>query len=176
MESETANAAPDGTEQEPADSLARLSLYPYQLDDVRLWEVQVERGVGTEEEETDDQLPLNLEISIASMPSGFTARLRASLESLTEDHQLRYRLSAAMEGIFVPRDESVVAPTEEEYLTAVGPLALTALWPYVYELVHSLQQRMQVPYRRLPVLEYSSFPNELVRVPAQDEDEPPEDA
>ncbi len=100
MESETISTTPDDTEQEHAETLYSCPLYRYQLANVRLWEVRVERRIETEADEAENP---DVVLRLSPMVDALSARLSVNVESLTHDQELRYHINTTLEGIFEPR-------------------------------------------------------------------------
>lgn len=144
----------------------QLRLYPLQLRDLVLWQLDVKRAdQPVQVQETDrPDMAWKVEITpLADVPGSSAAKLSLDYR-FPGGETTAYTTHVELVGLFVPVNipEDDTKPTPSSALTASekspeGLLDLnivtSLMWPYLRELVHQLQLRMRVPLFLLPTLD-----------------------
>ncbi len=128
------------------------NLYPFQLLDVRLFEVEVKRLHGEKPETKNKEgIPLWIHTEINNRSDKRLAYL-LTIEFLGPQEELpEYKVNLTLEGMF--ETEENIADIELEIKKDFeDSSALSLLWPYVRECVQSLSFRMREDLPMLPTL------------------------
>jgi len=143
--------------------------FPFQLLDVRLYEVVVERFDSLEEE--SGRTPIS--IGLASLPAEnedeqFRVHLALDASFPVDDEPL-CKIHLTVEGIFQPIvDIRTVKPEVIERFKNNDSIVL--FWPYLRETLHDLTTRMRLGIPPLPVID----PRMLVKETPESEERIPE--
>jgi len=143
------------TYQNVGDSVGKeptTSAFPFQLTDVRLFQVKVERH--TPEQEGEEPPSLSVLLIKGEAPptaSEFSLWLQFETEWPHSDAS-KCSISLSMEGYF----KAIVDPTalKAEVIDRFKEAdAILLLWPYLRETLHSLTERMRLEVPPLPVID-----------------------
>jgi len=143
-------------------------LYPLQLLDVRLYTANIERlteetavDEGEEEQESAPPFFLGLDLSIVRHREQQQASVFLTLHVKGPDaRRPEFHLNFTLEGLFeVQCDWETLSPEVWEEFEHIS--AMTLLWPYAREYLHSFARRMRVELPVLPTLNRLS----LKRIP-----------
>lgn len=153
-----------GTKQDQA-----LAPFPFQLLDMRLYEVVVERC--DPEDKKTEQIPIS--IGLASLDDDneddhFQIHLAFDASFPIDDEPV-CRIHLSIEGMFKPIvDMSTIKPEVIEQFKDNDSIVL--FWPYLRQMLHDLTNRMRLAIPPLPVID----PRALVRETTESEDRIPE--
>jgi len=145
-----------------------LAPFPFQLMDVRLYEVSIER---CNPEDEVDQIPIS--IGMASLKdSDESDRLLIHLAfdaSFPIDEKPLCIIHLSVEGMFKPIvDISTIKPDVIERFKTNDAIVL--FWPYLRQNLHDLTSRMRLGIPALPIID----PRALVSETAESEEQIPE--
>jgi len=146
---------------------ASLSLFPFQLVDVRLHEVRAKRCPIKSEQELE--VPFSIELQPVQEDSGsdrfaIGVSFRAELPLSKTQACL---ISLTLEGLFTSLVAlSTIKPETADRFKSVDAIVL--LWPYVRQYVHDLTTRMRLDFPPLPTLDVRDMltSDDLVGTPA----------
>jgi preprotein translocase subunit SecB len=146
----------------------KASLFPFQLVDVRLYEINVERCEPQKENESE--VPdLKVLLHSGSEPpeaENFSLLLTFETNFLFEDNTPTCKLFMAIEGFFVSVvDVDTIKPEVVSRFKETDALIL--LWPYLRQMLHDLTTRLRLDVPPLPLID----PGTLVTFVSQDESE-----
>jgi preprotein translocase subunit SecB len=129
------------------------ALYPIQLLDVRLYEATIERFPVDQAPEIDEDMALPVEIDLKVVKQS-ARRASAFLEMDTlspTQESPEFHLRFTLEGLFEAQvDLDEIDPQTWDEFQDVSALSL--LWPYARECMHSFARRMHVDVPILPTL------------------------
>jgi preprotein translocase subunit SecB len=133
--------------------MEQSALYPIQLLDVRLYEATIKRFPVDEIPEVDEDIPLPVQIDLDVVKhSTERASVFLTMDVLSPTQESpEFHLRFTVEGLF----ESQVALDEIDRQTwdeFKDVSALSLLWPYARECMHSFAKRMHVDVPILPTL------------------------
>ena len=144
----------------------RASLFPFQLVDVRLYEINVERCEHKEDEE-DVEPGLKVLLHSGSEPTEaeeFALLLTFETNFVFEDKSPTCKLFMAIEGFFVSVvDMDTIKPEVVSRFKEADALIL--LWPYLREMLYDLTTRLRLDVPPIPIVD----PGALVTFVSQDE-------
>jgi len=129
------------------------ALHPIQLLDVRLYEASIERFSVDQVPEIDQDvtLPVKIDLDVVKHTERrVSAFLTLDTQGPTEESP-EFHLRFTLEGLFESRvDLDEIDPQTWDEFADVSALSL--LWPYARECMHSLARRMHVDVPILPTL------------------------
>lgn len=146
-----------------------LAPFPFQLLDVRLYEVVVERC--DPEDEKTEKIPISIGLaSIDDDDDDDQFRIHLAFDaSFPIDKEPVCRIHLSIEGMFRPIvDVTTIKPEVVEQFKNNDSIVL--FWPYLRQMLHDLTSRMRLAIPPLPVVD----PRALVRETTESEDRIPE--
>lgn len=126
-------------------------LFPYQLTDVRLYEIKTERMQVEKTTPTSPIFSVQLQTP-SEIPEGNEFSMVLSLETnfLTEEKIPECFLSISIEGIFsLVVDKNTIKP--EVFQEFREKTAILLLWPYLRQSVYDITARLRLPVYPLPI-------------------------
>ncbi|MBN1889612.1 MAG: hypothetical protein JW850_16570 [Thermoflexales bacterium] len=131
------------------------SLFPFQLVDVRLYEIQAKR-CDQEDELDGERAELPLVVRLADRDEPLDAdkfRLQLRFETtLVRNNRNECTISITIEGSFrAIVDASTIKPEMTEKFRSTDAILL--LWPYLRQTVHDLTNSMRLHVPPLPILD-----------------------
>jgi hypothetical protein len=130
----------------------QLSPFPFQLIDIRLFEVRMERPGSSEE--APDEVPLSVHLhSGDEPPNAEEIHLLLTFETLIlSDEGPQCSVYLALEGLFQAIvDIDTLRPETLHQFKARDAVLL--LWPYLRQTLHDLGERMRLGLAPLPIID-----------------------
>lgn len=128
-----------------------LELFPFQLADVRLYELTAARSAQLE----DDKPAVAVSLTPADEPiDAETFGVLLGFEACLKDEgeEAACAIDISLEGVFRSLvDLDTIKPDVIERFKTVDALVL--LWPYLRELLHDLTTRMRLDWPPLPTID-----------------------